>query len=146
MERPKLVIARSVRFIDQLKIKTVFNTISIIFNGIASNSNIFDFCVVPLKQFAEFRRALQIIQESRLGWQESAAEVQRLQRELDRMQCLYDECIQERLDLQTKLLHAHRFSESEIEVRRKLVGASSMYIMNATIFCLLVTKSFFKII
>lgn len=84
-----------------------------------------------MNQFAEFRRALQIIQESRLDWQESAAEVQRLQRELDRMQCLYDECIQEHLDLQTKLLHAHRFLESEIKVRRELVGASSM---NSTIF------------
>lgn len=67
------------------------------------------------------------MQESRFGWQEITAEAERLQQELDKLQCLYDECIQNRSDLETKLFHARRLLESESKARRKLVCSYSMY-------------------
>lgn len=81
----------------------------------------FSFCV------AEFRRFLQIIEESRLQWQATTAEAQRLQRELDK-------CAQERSDFETKLLHARRLLETESKARRaaendrdNLVGVSKFH-------------------
>lgn len=59
----------------------------------------------------EFRRFLQIIEESRLQWQATTAEAQRLQRELDK-------CAQERSDFETKLLHARRLLTTESKARR----------------------------
>lgn len=59
----------------------------------------------------EFRRFLQIIEESRMQWQATTAEAQRLQRELDK-------CAQERSDFETKLFHARRLLETESKARR----------------------------
>lgn len=59
----------------------------------------------------EFRRFLQIIEESRLQWQATTAEAQRLQRELDK-------CAHERSDFETKLFHARRLLETESKARR----------------------------
>lgn len=59
----------------------------------------------------EFRRFLQIIEESRSQWQATTAEAQRLQRELDK-------CVQERSDFETKLFHARRLLETESKARR----------------------------
>lgn len=70
----------------------------------------------------EFRRFLQVMEESRSQWQATTAEAQRLQRELDRLQRKYDECVQERLDFETKLFHARRLLESETKVKRQLVS------------------------
>lgn len=69
----------------------------------------------------EFRRFLDIIQESHMQWQATTVEAQRLQRELDKMQLKFDECIQERSNFETKLLHARRLLESESKERRRLV-------------------------
>ncbi|XP_055301082.1 rac GTPase-activating protein 1-like [Sitodiplosis mosellana] len=68
----------------------------------------------------EFRRFLQVMEESRTQWQATTAEAQRLQRELDRLQRKYDECAQERLDFETKLFHARRLLESESKAKRQL--------------------------
>lgn len=70
----------------------------------------------------EFRRFLQVMEESRSQWQETIAEAQRLQRELDRLQRKYDECVHERLDFETKLFHARRLLESETKAKRQLVS------------------------
>lgn len=59
----------------------------------------------------EFRRFLQVQEESRMQWQATTAEAQRLQRELDK-------CSQERADLETKLFHARRLLEMETKTRR----------------------------
>lgn len=61
--------------------------------------------------FIEYRRFLQIQEESRSQWQATVAEAQRLQRELDR-------CIQERVELESKLFHARRLLENESKARR----------------------------
>ena len=71
---------------------------------------------------AEFRRFLQVIEESRTQWQATMVEAQRLQRELDRLQRKYEECAQERLDFETKLFHARRLLESESKAKRQLVS------------------------
>ncbi|XP_031628223.1 rac GTPase-activating protein 1-like [Contarinia nasturtii] len=68
----------------------------------------------------EFRRFLHIMGESRMQWQETIAEAQRLQKELDRLQRKYDDCIQERLDFETKLFHARRLLEAESKAKRQL--------------------------
>lgn len=59
----------------------------------------------------EYRRFLQIQEESRLQWQQTTAEAQRLQRELDK-------CCQDKADLETKLFHARRLLEMESKARR----------------------------
>lgn len=59
----------------------------------------------------EYRRFLQVQEESRLQWQETTAEAQRLQRELDK-------CTQDKADLETKLFHARRLLEMESKARR----------------------------
>lgn len=59
----------------------------------------------------EYRKFLQIQEESRAQWQETKAEAQRLQMELDR-------CSKERADLETKLFHARRLLELEAKSRR----------------------------
>ncbi|XP_031628586.1 rac GTPase-activating protein 1 [Contarinia nasturtii] len=59
----------------------------------------------------EFRRFLQIMEESRLQWQATTAEAQRLQRELDK-------CLRERSDFETKLFHARRLLETESKARK----------------------------
>lgn len=51
------------------------------------------------------------MEESRLQWQATTAEAQRLQRELDK-------CAQERSDFETKLFHARRLLETESKARR----------------------------
>lgn len=61
--------------------------------------------------FPEFRRFLQVMEESRQQWQATTAEAQRLQRELDK-------CAQERSEFETKLLHARRLLETESKARR----------------------------
>lgn len=61
--------------------------------------------------YVEYRRFLQILEESRSQWQATTAEAQRLQRELDR-------CAAERADLETKLFHARRLLETESKARR----------------------------
>lgn len=60
----------------------------------------------------EFRRFLQIMEESRSQWQATTAEAQRLQRELDK-------CAEQRSDFETKLFHARRLLENESKLRRK---------------------------
>lgn len=70
----------------------------------------------------EFRRFLQITEANRLQWQETIAEAKRLQRELDRLQHKYDECVQERSDFETKLFHARRLLECETKAKRQLVS------------------------
>lgn len=70
----------------------------------------------------EFRRFLQVIEESRTQWQAAVVEAQRLQRELDRLQQKYEECVQERSDFETKLFHARRLLESESKAKRQLVS------------------------
>lgn len=62
------------------------------------------------------------MEESRSEWQATVVEAQRLQRELDRLQRKYDECVQERLDFETKLFHARRLLESESKAKRQLVS------------------------
>lgn len=59
----------------------------------------------------EFHRFVQVQEECRLQWQETKAEAQRLQKELDK-------CCQERADLETKLFHARRLLEMETKARR----------------------------
>lgn len=61
--------------------------------------------------YVEYRRFLQILEESRSQWQATTAEAQRLQRELDK-------CAAERADLETKLFHARRLLETESKARR----------------------------
>lgn len=61
------------------------------------------------------------MEESRLQWHETITEAQRLQKELDQLQRKYDECIQERLDFETKLFHARRLLEAESKAKRQLV-------------------------
>lgn len=73
------------------------------------------------KKNVEFRRFLGIIQESHMQWQATTGEAQRLQRELDKLQLKFDDCIQERSNYETKLLHARRLLESESKERRRLV-------------------------
>lgn len=70
-----------------------------------------DLLILLISTIIEFRRFLQIIEESRMQWQETTAEAQRLQRELDK-------CAQERSDFETKLLHARRMLETESKARR----------------------------
>lgn len=57
-----------------------------------------------------------------MQWQATTVEAQRLQRELDKLQLKFDECIQERSIFETKLLHARRLLESESKERRRLVS------------------------
>lgn len=64
-----------------------------------------------LSSYAEFRRFVQVVEESRHHWQATTAEAQRLQRELDK-------CARERSDFETKLLHARRMLETESKARR----------------------------
>lgn len=59
----------------------------------------------------EYRKFLMVQEESRAQWQATVAEAQRLQRELDK-------CIQERLELESKLFHARRLLENEGKARR----------------------------
>lgn len=59
----------------------------------------------------EFRRFLQIMEESRMQWQATTVEAQRLQRELDK-------CLRERSDFETKLFHARRLLETESKARK----------------------------
>lgn len=63
-------------------------------------------CLIP-----EYRKFLQIQEEGRMQWQETKAEAQRLQMELDK-------CSKERADLETKLFHARRLLELETKSRR----------------------------
>lgn len=56
-----------------------------------------------------------------MQWQATTVETQRLQRELDKLQLKFDDCIQERSNFETKLLHARRLLESESKERRRLV-------------------------
>lgn len=76
-------------------------------------------CFVDLP--IEFRRFVGITRESQLEWQSTVAEAQRLQRELDKMQRKFEECLKERSDFETKLCHARRLLESESKARRQLV-------------------------
>lgn len=75
-----------------------------------------------IKKYAEFRRFLGIIQECHMQWQATTCEAQRLQGELDKMQLKFEECIQERANFETKLLHARRLLETESKERRRLVS------------------------
>lgn len=62
-----------------------------------------------------------------MHWQATTVEAQRLQRELDKLQLKFDDCIQERVNFETKLLHARRLLESESKERRRLVRTDSYY-------------------
>lgn len=57
-----------------------------------------------------------------MQWQATIVEAQRLQRELDKLQLKFEECIQERVNFETKLLHARRLLETESKERRRLVS------------------------
>lgn len=67
--------------------------------------------LVVIFSISEYRKFLQIQEEGRLQWQETKAEAQRLQMELDK-------CSKERADLETKLFHARRLLELEAKSRR----------------------------
>lgn len=77
------------------------------------------------KKNAEFRRVLGIMQENHMQWQATIGEAQRLQRELDKLQLKFEECVQERVNFETKLLHARRLLETESKERRRLVSDAS---------------------
>lgn len=65
------------------------------------------------------------MQENHMQWQATIGEAQRLQRELDKLQLKFEECVQERVNFETKLLHARRLLETESKERRRLVSDAS---------------------